>query len=42
VLFSGFQLLIAGLTPVSLLESEAGLEIVTQSVDTEKRPSSIS
>jgi hypothetical protein len=27
---SGFQLLITGLTPVSLLERESGFEIVTQ------------
>jgi hypothetical protein len=31
-----FQLLISGLTPVSLLESEWGFEIVTQFVDTRK------
>jgi hypothetical protein len=29
-----FQLLIPGLTPVSLLESESGFEIVMQLVDT--------
>ncbi len=31
-----FQLLIPGLTPVSLLENESGFEIVTQIADTEK------
>jgi hypothetical protein len=33
------QLLIPGLTPVSLLERELGLGMVTQLVDTGKRPS---
>jgi hypothetical protein len=35
-----FQLLIPGLTPFSLLESESGIEIVTQLADTGKLPSS--
>jgi hypothetical protein len=37
-----FQLLISGLTPVSLLESESGIEIVTHIIGTAagKRPSS--
>jgi hypothetical protein len=35
-----FQLLIPGLTPVSLLESESGCEIVTQLAKTGKGPSS--
>jgi hypothetical protein len=34
-----FQLFIPELTLVSLLESEAGFEIVTQLAETEKRPS---
>jgi hypothetical protein len=34
-----FQLLIPGFTPVSLLESNSGFEIVTQLADTGKRPS---
>jgi hypothetical protein len=36
-----FQLLIPGLTPVSLLESESWFEIVTQLAETGKRPFSI-
>jgi hypothetical protein len=35
-----FQVLIARLTQVSLLESKPGFEIVTQLADTGKRPSS--
>ncbi len=35
-----FQLLFPGLSPVSLLENESGLEIVTQLVDTGKQPCS--
>jgi hypothetical protein len=35
-----FQLLTSGLTPVSLLESESGFEIVMKLVNTGKRPSS--
>ncbi len=34
------QLLIPGLTPASLLESESGFETVTQLADTGERPSS--
>jgi hypothetical protein len=33
-----FQLLIPGLTRVSLLDSESGFEIVTQLAGTEKHP----
>jgi hypothetical protein len=33
-----FQLLIPGLTPVSLLESQSGFEIFTRLADTGKRP----
>jgi hypothetical protein len=35
-----FQLLIPGLTPVSLLGSKSGFEIVKQLADIGKRPSS--
>jgi hypothetical protein len=34
------QVLVQGLTSVSLLESKSGFEIATQLVDTGKRPSS--
>jgi hypothetical protein len=39
VFFFFFQHLILGLTPVSLLESELGLQIVTQPENTRIRPS---
>jgi hypothetical protein len=37
---ASFKLVILGLTPVSLLESDLGFEIATHYADTGKRPSS--